>query len=48
VRRALLVLAAVAGVTAAWAAWRRLARLSGTQVHRVNQGTIPANSAANA
>jgi hypothetical protein len=37
VRRVLVVLAAVAGLAAAWAAARRLARLSGTQVHRINQ-----------
>jgi hypothetical protein len=37
VRRALFVLAAIAGLAAAWAAVRRLARLSGTQVHRINQ-----------
>jgi hypothetical protein len=37
VRRALFALAAIAGLAAAWAAARRLARLSGTQVHRINQ-----------
>jgi len=37
VRRALLVLAAIAGLAAVWAARHRLARLGDTQVHRINQ-----------